>query len=43
MIDYTCTDAAGNTSSQSRTVHVLEDTEPPVITLNGSAEMNLYL
>lgn len=37
LLTYTYTDIAGNTGSITRTVHVLEDTEPPVINLNGNS------
>ncbi|MBT4500514.1 MAG: DUF5011 domain-containing protein [Gemmatimonadetes bacterium] len=36
-LTYTATDAAGNTATATRLVHVVDMT-PPVITLNGSAE-----
>ena len=39
-IDYTATDAAGNSAEETRTVEI-EDTTPPVVTLNGSAMVTL--
>ena len=39
-LTYTATDAAGNTATATRTVRVV-DTIPPVITLNGAAEVTL--
>jgi len=39
---YTVTDSAGNQSTASRIVHVV-DTTPPVITLNGDAQMDLAI
>ncbi|MCC7265208.1 MAG: DUF5011 domain-containing protein [Candidatus Latescibacteria bacterium] len=40
VITYTATDAAGNTSTATRTVHVV-DGAPPVISLNGAADLTL--
>ncbi|SHG78096.1 immunoglobulin-like domain-containing protein [Winogradskyella jejuensis] len=42
-VTYTVTDAAGNSGSAIRTVNVIADTTPPVITLNGSANITLEL
>jgi len=44
-ITYNATDAAGNTSTASRTVNVVEqpDITPPVITLNGDMSITLLL
>ena len=39
-ITYTATDPSGNSSSATRTV-LVQDTTPPVLTLNGSAELTL--
>jgi hypothetical protein len=39
-ITYSATDAAGNTATAARTVHVV-DTTPPVIALNGPADLTL--
>lgn len=39
---YSATDAAGNTSTATRTVNVV-DTTPPVVVLNGSAEVTVEL
>ena len=39
---YTVSDTTGNTALASRTIEVV-DTTPPVITLNGSEEVNLQL
>lgn len=39
-ITYTATDAAGNSASVSRTVHVV-DTTPPAVALNGDAAVTL--
>ena len=36
-IDYTATDAANNSAEETRTVEI-EDTTPPLVTLNGSAK-----
>ncbi|WP_430408407.1 immunoglobulin-like domain-containing protein [Kordia sp.] len=41
QITYTVSDAAGNTTEIIRTIHVIADTTPPVITLNGNATINL--
>lgn len=40
VIDYTVTDAHGNTATAQRTL-VYVDTTPPVITLNGGGEMTI--
>ncbi len=44
-ITYSATDSAGNASSVTRTVTVVEppDTTPPVITLNGESSISLFL
>jgi len=39
-VDYSVTDAAGNTNTTTRTINVA-DTLPPVITLKGAASMTL--
>lgn len=44
VVTYNVSDAAGNAASQvTRTVNVIADTTPPVITLNGSATINLIV
>ena len=43
IIDYTATDAAGNTSSLSRNVIVKTDITPPVITLSGESSLSYFL
>jgi surface protein len=44
IITYTATDAAGNSSSITRTIEVLSpDTTAPVITLNGSATVQIIV
>jgi hypothetical protein len=35
-VTYTATDAAGNTATATRTVYVVADNTPPVITMNGA-------
>ena len=40
-VTYSVSDAAGNSASETRTVIVSADTVAPVITLNGSATVNL--
>jgi VCBS repeat-containing protein len=40
IVSYTVKDSSGNKSTQQRTVNVV-DTLPPVITLNGSAEVTV--
>ena len=40
-IDYSVSDAAGNSASVSRTVNVIADTTAPVITLNGDSVVNI--
>lgn len=42
-ITYTATDASNNTSVETRTVNVVADTEPPVITLQGPNPKNVAL
>ncbi len=42
IITYTATDEAGNSSQLTRTVNVV-DTTDPVITLNGSSPMQMYI
>jgi len=39
-LTYTATDVAGNSAQATRLVHVV-DTTPPVVTLNGAAELTL--
>ena len=44
VVTYNVSDAAGNAAAQvTRTVQVIADTTPPVITLNGSATINLIV
>ncbi len=40
-ITYTVSDAASNTSTATRTVTVIPDTTPPVITLNGTSSVTV--
>ena len=40
-ITYSKTDYVGNVGTATRTVHVIEDTEAPVITLNGYAVLTI--
>ncbi|MBO6605451.1 immunoglobulin-like domain-containing protein [Psychroserpens sp.] len=42
FVNYNVSDSAGNAATQvTRTVNVLADTTPPVITLNGASSINL--
>ncbi|WP_298421280.1 immunoglobulin-like domain-containing protein [uncultured Kordia sp.] len=41
LINYTVSDATGNTAQITRTVNVLADTIAPIIVLNGNATINL--
>jgi len=45
IVSYTATDSAGNTSSVTRTIIVIEppDISAPIITLNGDSEISLLL
>ncbi len=43
MITYSATDNAGNIGTATRTIHVIPDTTPPVITLYGDSEVTMYL
>ena len=41
ILTYSVTDVASNTASTTRTVNVVPDTIPPVITLTGSSSVNI--
>ncbi len=43
MVIYTATDSSGNIASTTRTVNVVPDTIPPVITINGSSTLNILI
>ncbi len=42
-VTYNCTDLSNNTTTRTATVHVIADTEPPMITLYGETETTLYI
>ena len=41
ILTYSVTDSSGNNASVNRTVNVIADTTPPVITLNGSSVIDI--
>ena len=41
VIRYTASDSSGNRSVATRTIHVVEDIDLPVLTLKGDAEVTL--
>ncbi|THB72139.1 MAG: DUF5011 domain-containing protein [Gammaproteobacteria bacterium] len=43
VITFSATDPDGNTTTAQQTIHVVEDTEPPVITLFGDSEITVEI